>query len=73
MSAKFKSYLYRYFHEGTWWQFEIQAASAEDAQARVNKLPLAQYLGVVAMKMPARVGVVPRLLCWMLNLMSGKK
>lgn len=68
--SDYKTYLFEYFHEGSKWSFEIHATSAEDAQARVNKLPLAKYLGILEMKIPAYPGggLLVRLVCWWKNL-----
>lgn len=63
----YRTYLFEYFHEGSRWSFEIPANSLEDAQARVNKLPLAKYVGVLEMKIPAYVpgaGLFVRFWCW---------
>lgn len=47
---EFKMYLFRYYHDRGWWQFEMP--DQDDAQARVQKLPLAQPLGELVMKLP---------------------
>lgn len=67
----FKVYLFECFHEDSRWSFQIPAASVEDAQARVNKLPLAKYLGVLHATIPAAApgaGLFVRLWCWWRNL-----
>jgi hypothetical protein len=70
-TEKYKTFLYKYFHEGSWWVVEISATNDDDAQARINKLPLAQPMGVLVMKLPASTGVLARLLCWARNLFYG--
>lgn len=72
--TKFEVYLFEYFHDGSWWSFEIPATSVEDAQARVNKLPLAKHLGVLHAKIPVGVpgaGWFVRLFCWWKNLVNA--
>jgi hypothetical protein len=70
MSKGYKTYLFEYFHEGSRWSFEIHATSEEDAMARLNKLPLAKYLGVLHATIPAVPGggLLVRLWCWWKNL-----
>ena len=70
-SRGFKTYLYRYFHDGSWWCLEISATDYDDAQARVNKLPHAQPLGELVVKVPARTGILATLMCWVRNLIYG--
>jgi len=62
-------YLFEYFHEGSWWMLEIPATSPEDAEARLNKLPQAQYLGEGVMRIPAKAGFFAPALCWVRNLL----
>lgn len=70
MTPGYKTYLYEYHHDGSQWTFEIVARSAEDAQARVDKMPLAKQLGTLEMKIPAGpgAGLFVRLFCWWKNL-----
>ena len=68
---RFSIHLFQYFHEGSWWTLEIPATSQEDAEARLNKLPHAQYLGGNAQKIPAALGWTAGLLCWARNLRSA--
>ena len=69
--STYKTFLYKYFHEGSWWMVEISATSEDDAQARINKLPLAQPLGELVMKVPARTGMLAGLVCWLRNVFYG--
>ncbi|MGD9710451.1 MAG: hypothetical protein AB7V46_00140 [Thermomicrobiales bacterium] len=62
-----KTYLYKYFHKGSWWTLEIPGVDRDDAQARINKLPLAQYQGEVVLKIPASGGLIARCICWLRN------
>jgi hypothetical protein len=66
-SQEFRVYLFKYFHEGSWWQIEIPATTMDDAQARIKKLPLAQPLGELVAKFPANTGLLVRCLCWLRN------
>jgi len=67
MSENLKTHLFKYHHEGAAWSFEIPAASEEDARERLLKLPDAQYLGVLQMKLPVELGIFARLICWLQN------
>jgi len=66
-SKKFKTYLFSYTHNNAEWGFEIQAENEEDARLRVAKLMYARYDGELAMKIPARLSLFPRLLVSLLN------
>ena len=68
INKEYGTYLFEYHHEGSWWAFTIPAASEQEAIERINKLPHAKLLGVVAMKIPAQLGFVARFLCWWRNL-----
>jgi len=65
--TKFKTYLFSYTHNGSEWGFEIQAENEEDARLRVSKMIYAKYDGELAMKIPAQLGLLPRLLIFLLN------
>ena len=71
VSAKFKTYCCRYYHDGTWWALDIKAADWADAEARVNKLGNLQLQGELVMTIP---GWMPcwmiRFTCWVRNLFS---
>ena len=71
-SDKFKVFLFEYFHEGSWWHLEIPATSQEDAQARINKLPLAKPVGEMVAKIPARMGLIAKMACVVRNLFSAR-
>jgi len=64
---KFKTYLFSYTHGGSNWGFEIQAENEEDARLRVSKMVYAKYDGELTMKIPAQLGVLPRLVTKLLN------
>lgn len=67
---EFKTYGYEYYHNGSWWNFEIQATSLDDAIARVKKLPLAKCIGTLEAVIPASTpgaGLCVRFLCWWKN------
>jgi hypothetical protein len=66
-NKKFKTYLFSYTHNNSEWGFEIQAENEEDARLRVSKMMYAKYDGELAMKVPAQLGVFPRLLIMLLN------
>lgn len=71
--CEYKTFLFEYFHEGKSWLVEIPATSMDDAQARVNKLPLAKPLGEVFAKIPARLGLVARVACFVRNALSARQ
>lgn len=60
-------HLFRYHHHGKWWQIDVYARDADDAQDRMNKMPHAQYLGEIQAVIPARFGWWARLFCWWKN------
>ena len=69
-SEKYETYLFSYHHKGSEWTIEIKAASPEDAQERMNKMPLARYDGVLVMSIPAYMpgaGLFIRAWCWWKN------
>jgi len=70
MNQKFHTYLFEYAHDGQTWGFEIKASSLEDARERLSRLSLANYRGVVQMKVPVELGVFVRIACWFRNLFN---
>lgn len=66
-NEKFESYLFEYTHDGRTCGFEIMASSAEDARARLLRLPYATYCGVVEMRIPVELGIFVKLICWFRN------
>ncbi len=46
-TVKTNQYLFEYRHEGAEWAIQIPATSAEDAHARLKKIPWAEYRGEV--------------------------
>lgn len=67
----YKTYLFSYYHKGSWWSLEIQAESEEDAKERVQKLPWAKYDGVLMMVLPC--SWMARLMCRIGNFLSDTK
>jgi len=67
---RFRPYLFSYGHDGARWQFEIMATSPDDARARVSKLAYASYDGELIAKLPARLGLVARMLVGARNLFA---
>jgi hypothetical protein len=70
MSEPFGTYLFEYHHDGASWMIEIKAASMEDAQARMKKMPLARPLGQNMFKVPASCGFFVRCFCAVKNFFS---
>lgn len=62
-----KTFLFEYYHDGSWWTLEIPATSQEDAMDRLKKLPLAKCLGTLEMKVPVELGIFARVFCWYRN------
>ena len=60
-------YIYEYHHDGDQWSFTIWGEDKEDAQDRINKLPLARYCGEVKMRVPAHFGWFARVWCVVAN------
>jgi hypothetical protein len=61
----FKTYIFRYQHEGASWMLELKADSAEDAKRRLSKLQYATYDGELVAKIaasPGSRGLMPFLL-----------
>lgn len=60
----FKTYLFRYQHNGAAWGFEVKATSPEDAKARLSKIANARYDGVLVMSIPVPDLRSNRLMDW---------
>jgi len=45
-------YLFEYRHEGTEWALEVRARDLDDAKARLQTLPWAQYRGEIVASGP---------------------
>jgi len=74
MTADWKTYTCRYYHEGQWWGLDIVARDADDAEARAAKLGNLQLLGEVKMRIRADLpatGVFVRLWVWMRNVLTS--
>lgn len=67
VTPEYKTFLFEYFHDGARWCVEIPAVDMEDAQARINKLPLATPLGEMVAKLPAGAGLFVRCFCCLRN------
>lgn len=73
VQSEFKTFLFEYFHDGKKWMVEIPATSLDDAQARINKLPLAKPLGELVARIPARAGLLVKAACFFRNLFSARQ
>lgn len=71
-SSDYKTYLFRYGHDGGTWIFEVRAVSEEDAKARVRKMATASLDGELVAKIPSGLGLLPRLLVAVRNALSRK-
>ncbi|MDX1961602.1 MAG: hypothetical protein SFX18_00525 [Pirellulales bacterium] len=67
LETSYKVYLFKYYHDGSWWHIELPATDLEDAQARINKLPHAQALGELKAKIPVGLGFLAKFWCWLAN------
>lgn len=63
-------YLFSYRHDGSEWMFEVEASSEADARARVAKMAYATLEGETVAKVPATLGLIPRLIVSMQNTLS---
>lgn len=70
-----KTYVCRYYHDGSWWALDITAYDQADAEARVAKLGNLQLQGKLIAKIPAvrGAGLFTRLLCYVHNVFKGAK
>ena len=70
-----KRYLYTYHHNNTEWSLIIHADSREDADARIKKIPMARYDGVLMFKILAYWWFQPiaNLIIWWKNLGAEQK
>lgn len=55
-TPNFKTYVCRYYHNGSWWALNIMAEDAADAEARVAKLGNLQLQGELKGTIPAGPG-----------------
>jgi hypothetical protein len=67
MSEKWKRYGFEYDFEGTTYIFDIPAASPAEAKRRIAKIAMSRYIGEPVMTVPAPVGIVVPLICWVRN------
>lgn len=58
---KTQTYLFSYYHDGTWWSLEIPGYNREDALERLKKLPLAKYDGELFLEIPLVPAFITRL------------
>jgi hypothetical protein len=72
-SPKYRTYLFEYFHEGSWWSVELPATSMDDAQARMNKMPLAKPVGELYANIPVRLGFAARAACVFRNFFAARQ
>ena len=54
--VEYKTYLFRYRHDGAEWGLEIVARDQKDAKARLAKLPYATLDGELVARVPATLG-----------------
>jgi hypothetical protein len=61
--------MFQYYHDGAWWGFDIPAWSQEDARARIDRIPFAQYVGehYYTIKATPGAGLLVRILCMVKN------
>jgi len=67
MNQKWSTYLFEYDHHGQKLSFEILAESEQDAKQRIERISVANYVGVLQMKIPVELGVFARFICWWQN------
>jgi hypothetical protein len=62
--------MFDYYHDGATWSFDIPAWSKEDAEARLNKIPWAKYVGEHYYTIKASSGgaVIAPLVCMVKNI-----
>jgi len=61
MDTEYRTYLFSYYHEGSCWAFEIKARDADDAHARLTRLPYASFDGELIMSVPVPSGILQRI------------
>lgn len=71
-NANFSTFLFEYYHEGSWWLVEVKATNLDDARARMDKMPLAKPLGEQFAKYPARLGWLARASCVVRNFLAPR-
>jgi len=62
-----RTFLFSYYHDGSWWDLSIQAYDLEDALARQKKFPNARYDGELMAVVPARLGWLAKLVVTVRN------
>lgn len=67
MKPEYRKYLLEYYHDGAWWNLTIPATSEEDVFDRIGQIRNAKLLGTIEMEIPARLGLLAKLLCWLQN------
>ena len=53
---EYKTYLFRYYFDGTHWELPITAKTPDEARERLARLPYATYDGELFMTIPAYPG-----------------
>lgn len=74
MVEKMKTFVCRYYHNGSWWALNITAANWADAEARASKLGNLQLLGELHASIPAEIpaaGIIVRLWTALMNLLRA--
>lgn len=67
----YRDFLLEYSHKGSRWTFTIPATSFEDASERAKQIYYARVLGTVEAVIPARLGFLVRIACWLKNVFCG--
>jgi hypothetical protein len=65
--SEFKVFLFEYHHNGRLWTVKVPATSMDDAQARMNKMPLAKPVGELIAEIPAYTGFLAKMACVVRN------
>ena len=71
INSKTKSFLCSYHHDGAEWSVTIQAYDRQDAEARLKKLGFLRLDGELVATLPAKCGVLVRIICWFRNLFKA--
>jgi len=62
---KTKPFLCSYHHDGAEWSLTLHAYDFEDAAARCKKLGFLRLDGEIMAVVPAKLGFIVRLICWL--------
>ena len=73
MEKKLKTYLFSYRYSGRTYCFDVVAYSLEEAKARAAAMKFATYDGVLAARIPAKLGFIARCFVYFGNLFETIK